>query len=102
MILALSQNINDRMCDVTNSVILEPKQQPVFYFLHDTSVFYFSHGTYLLNKFLIYKTYSILYYEIIKFTSYSNLALARNIVTIFFKLSECMQVLIFQHLFIYT
>ena len=91
MILALSQNINDRMCDVTNSVILEQKQQPVFYFLHDTSVFYFSHGTYLLNKFLIYKTYSILYHEIIKFTSYSNIALARNIVTIFFKLSEyCM------------
>ena len=30
MILALSQNINGRMCDVRNSVILEPKQQPVF------------------------------------------------------------------------
>ena len=44
MILELSQNINDRMCDVRNSVILEPKQQPVFYFLHGTSVFYFSLG----------------------------------------------------------
>ena len=80
MILALSQNINDRRCDVRNSVILEPKQQPVFYFLHGTSVFYFSHGhaTYLLNKFDL-KTYTILYYEMIKFTSYSNITLARNI-----------------------
>ena len=43
----------NRMCDVRNSVILETKQQPVFYFLHGTSVSYFSHGTYLLNKFLI-------------------------------------------------
>ena len=94
MILALNQNINVAcvMTDARNSVILEPKQQPVYYFLHGTSIFYFSHGAYLLNKFLIY---SIWHYEMMKFTSRSNIALARNIVTIFFKLVKyCMTVLL--------